>query len=416
MDVVIVEDHHHCLEHIHFLIRKKKIFERWSMLHFDAHPDLACPTVVPAVACFTPRYTDEDGVAQTLYDIMDSSASSIAEWILPLVLAAQLETVIWVKPQFSNQLPLGEHKFHVGAFDPKRNKAPHVQSFWDLSPTASLKVDWNHSYYWDDNSVVETEQLDLPQPLKLQVLELSHPITNEAKEAEPLLDSKEPWILDICLDYFACFNPYLTDIDVVDPAITQALLQLLSHADCFVDPAKNQTLDSKYLENVHQYQRELTALLSGIHHGVVSLPDTFTCFYSSTDLAKALYQDLERLLRENERAIKPVMEAIPFWNMPHEVVSSSTIRRTTIFESIRRLEQTLMKVLPRDSNNPPFLVTIARSAKDGFTPSHIVEELQEKILEMLHRVYCGKNCESNCALRVTKDYGEWEGSTLQDFY
>ena len=39
--VVIVESHQHALEHIHDVLRRKKLFNKnWSMVHFDAHPDL----------------------------------------------------------------------------------------------------------------------------------------------------------------------------------------------------------------------------------------------------------------------------------------------------------------------------------------------------------------------------------------
>ena len=86
VDVVIVEAHHHCLEHIHSVLRKKKIIRPWKLVHFDAHPDLACPNI-PAVACFTPRQNIDGD--QHLYELLDARASGIAEWILPLTLSDQ---------------------------------------------------------------------------------------------------------------------------------------------------------------------------------------------------------------------------------------------------------------------------------------------------------------------------------------
>ena len=95
INVVVVESHQHALEHYHSAIRKFKIFEPWSMIHFDAHPDLACPPQCPFVACFTPRR--EMAVTQkNLYELLDRSETGIAEWIIPLVVAAELFKINWV--------------------------------------------------------------------------------------------------------------------------------------------------------------------------------------------------------------------------------------------------------------------------------------------------------------------------------
>ena len=50
INVVIVESHQHVLEHIHAVLRrnKKLLGQPWQLIHFDGHPDLACPTTVPA--------------------------------------------------------------------------------------------------------------------------------------------------------------------------------------------------------------------------------------------------------------------------------------------------------------------------------------------------------------------------------
>ena len=79
INVVIVESHQHALEHYHAAIRKQKLFQKkWSMMHFDAHPDLACPRL-PAVACFVPRQyfvdSDEAEGGKNLYELLDLSSS-----------------------------------------------------------------------------------------------------------------------------------------------------------------------------------------------------------------------------------------------------------------------------------------------------------------------------------------------------
>ena len=106
--VVVVESHHHALEHIHDALRKRRLLKsNWSMLHFDSHADLACPGQhIPAFSCYQPRTTISQNKISTckniihsqssgtlsegrnLYESLDSTSTGIAEWILPLVVAA----------------------------------------------------------------------------------------------------------------------------------------------------------------------------------------------------------------------------------------------------------------------------------------------------------------------------------------
>ena len=145
--VVVVESHQHVLEHVHCVLRHRaRIHGRQvrrcqaritkqqrqdddncrsmkptqetenanipppiSMMHFDSHPDLACPSAnVPAAACFQPRKewqqstttttecsnstTKQEHESRNLYEYLDLDRSGIAQWILPLVLSGDLDT------------------------------------------------------------------------------------------------------------------------------------------------------------------------------------------------------------------------------------------------------------------------------------------------------------------------------------
>ena len=72
------------------------------------------------------------------------------------------------------------------------------------------------------------------------------------------------------------------------------------------------------------------------------------------------------------------------------------------------IERVEMVLCPLFKRSHPFLITMARSTSDGFTPPHIVEQLQIEILGMLQRLASKEDCQ----LQITKDYGEREGSTL----
>jgi len=101
LKVIIVEPHHHALEHIHEALRRqRRLGKPWKLCHIDAHPDLACPSNgIPAGACFRPRdewtilpieKKAEENVTRSgfLYELLDLSTTGISEWILPMVLAA----------------------------------------------------------------------------------------------------------------------------------------------------------------------------------------------------------------------------------------------------------------------------------------------------------------------------------------
>lgn len=385
--IVVVESHQHALEHIHAVVRlwnrqsrrrRKGVNEHdgaacsprvagagagaggkdekkegeglessWMMVHFDSHPDLACPGQhVPAAACFVPRKqwckvsddlpqkrensncgTSEltrveppsegtheesidyglvhvgpkvqddkcnkttlhhshgdavinDGIGsentdgKNMYELLDSSPTGIAEWILPLVLAGGLRTVHWIKNSWSKQFLPGSYRYQVGAWIPpsfipqshhlpnQNNQTLNITSFLDLPDQALIKVDLCHPYYYDDDSVVPTHELSLPKPLHLIVSQLVPP---KEKNVDPAVSSSSTttnehllmiavdnqksnnddkvtkpdspltkhnfWILDICLDYFACLNPFLTDLEALDINFAHALLNAVNNTN-----------------------------------------------------------------------------------------------------------------------------------------------------------------------------------------
>jgi hypothetical protein len=405
--VVIVEPHQHVLEHIHSIMRKRKLFSPFSMLHFDAHPDLACPRV-PAAACFAPRQSQawsahgingaDEEEEKNLYELLDSSASGIAEWILPLVLAANLRKIEWVRPTFSNQLPLGDHRLQVGAYDDERDPQK-IKSFLDLSPSARIKVDWNHQYYLDDDSVVPTEALALSRPLDLLVSELPRPSKTITTRRS------KPWLLDICLDYFCCLNPFVHDVERKDLVFCHALDNVMQQARCY---AQRDNPSPSYREESLQFRSLVTEIL---HSNDGSLQEStineLSSYYESAEEAQSWIQALIDVKADKETTGLAV-EALPYWHMPHDPSSIESERIADSMDLVRR------ELLCHFSDRP-FLITIARSTDDGFTPTKTVEFLLEGVLGMLHDVYCV--CDSPtqvecCCLQVVKDYGRWEGSTI----
>ena len=419
INVIIVESHQHALEHYHATIRKQKLFHRsWQMIHFDAHPDLACPSPnIPAASCFVPRQTfvvssSNQQEGSNLYELLDLSPSGIAEWILPLVLAANLRMVEWIRPEFSSQLPLGRHEMKVGAYDNSIKDYKSINSFLDLPQTAKVKTDLKLPYYLDDASVVPSNELVLARHLELHVtcLEEDNPmasLTELYKEEDG--EEEEEWALDICLDYFSCLNPFLKDIDNADPKITETLLTIMKKAQCYTPSPE---LDQEQPEKSFRY---LKSILSQILSSNGDLDDNdlspLSSFYESIEEVATLISDLKRLIQkeeeeddESKKVLSLVLKAIPNWSMPH---ARSSMNNNAILKSLAQVEEAMKS---RDKNRRPFLISICRSAEDEFTPN--ADFIQEKVLEILHRVFCGSDCQKNCRLNIIKDYGDYEGSTL----
>jgi hypothetical protein len=440
--LVIVESHQHVLEHVHDAIRRQKLFGKpWSMLHFDAHPDLACPRVAPAIACFAPRQTSlwDDAAAgqedqNNLYEMLDSTSTGIAEWITPLVLAANLSRIEWVKPKFSRQLPLGRHNFAVGA---EADSPDGVATFLDLPRESRIKVDWHHPYYLDDGSVVPSGRLALKRELELRVSEL--PSSTEICGVPPNArgkdddddddDDDQPWMLDICLDYFVCRNPYVHDIEEVDPETARAFLDVMEGSTV----ANTELATSDYETDVAAFYDLLVKALATppCPHGPTDDPEwavppvhaSLSRFFANADEADRLITNLATKIRHDRALLAMVVEAVPNWSMPH-MSSEEATSFDHIDESLRLVKEDLRR---RRRKAPPFLITVARSSLDGFTPPAVVEYLQTNLLQALRGTFCGTDCpeegssiQGDCttgklnehSLQVVRDYGEWEGSTI----
>ena len=101
LPVWICENHDEALHHIHRAIGSRHLpFKGNTLLHFDSHPDLTIPVDLPADIVYD---------KEVLYEKI-----SIADWILPAVYAGHINCVIWVKPQWADQMHDGVYNFKVG--------------------------------------------------------------------------------------------------------------------------------------------------------------------------------------------------------------------------------------------------------------------------------------------------------------
>jgi UPF0489 domain len=491
--LVVVESHQHVLEHIHTVLRKEKILnEEWSMLHFDAHPDLACPHAsIPAKACFLPyepfpsnmpataticdnnnnnnNPQQQQQTEKNLYEMLDSTATGIAEWILPLVLAADLRTVHWIKPKWSamekgppSQLPLGVHDLKVGAAVPLADCPHSLESFLELPNSAIVKVDWPHPYYLEDDCTVHfceglKETFHFAQPFRLHISELAHDESEFITGTSPLTNSavlSTRWALDICLDYFACHNPFLTELEAHDPVYTEALLdavfrsrfysQSIMQTSSTIAEADREQLGTleRYKHDLHKFWRFILDLLQQSiqerNTSIAPQKDSLMAYYSDSTIALACTQSLVESFQKSQCSsdgmapvdlIAMTEQILPNLMMPHQRRSEHD--KHSIRPALTQVQQAIEgQSNSTGTTNPPFIITIARSALDGFTPSHVVDELQNDVIQFLHTIYC--RCPrfagdlfrvdkqqnptvgtwGQCRLQIVFDYGIDEGSVF----
>mmetsp|Transcript_37686 Transcript_37686/g.82730 ORF Transcript_37686/g.82730 Transcript_37686/m.82730 type:complete len:514 (+) Transcript_37686:139-1680(+) len=493
--VVVVESHQHVLEHIHYVLRHRaRIHSRQlrrsqaiitkqqgqddincrsmkptqetehanilpppiSLVHFDSHPDLACPSAdVPAAACFQPRKewqqptttttdcttstTKQDHESRNLYEYLDLDRSGIAQWILPLVLSGDLDTVRWVRSSWANQIRDGTYEYRVGAWlsSPAEGeyevvdidtieRSERPQSFVDLPREAPVKVDFCHSYYFEDESVVPTEELLLAKQMKLIVSQLDgiHDETKPARLDE--VGGETDWVLDICLDYFVCDNPFLKELEEIDEQVAAALLAAAEQAIFS---------QSKYQQEYKRFQTLMARLLKtclGMEAFCADLlvADLIGFFESKAvgfDVIDDLLAAVGRSSADPLKLTQSAVGALPSMTLPKDgyasVEDALAGADMQIKSMITHLEAGLIGY-----KQQPLMVTLARSSDDGFLRMELVEKLQKKVLDAVHSVYCNCNVQhlrpsrvgrdnvnvvaSNCTFNLLFDYGEFEGSEL----
>jgi hypothetical protein len=426
--VVIVEPHHHILEHIHKGLRQqRRLGTSWSLCHIDAHPDLACPSNgIPAAACFRPHQewsvssssqVEGDPDTLNLYELLDSSMTGISEWILPLVLTGGLTRMDWVKPpsnsHIPSQLPLGTHRYNVGVYVPPGvEQKSKVTSFLDLPQEAVVKVDWDCLYYRDDeidDFYVPLESLELAQPFVLTSVDWTDGDPNNLSLSDQSSSSDEPWILDICLDYFYCANPFLVDIEAVDQNYGKALQRLVRISSFYQGEGGSEQTAVVDRTALLEFRQCLAGVLSGFASSTFdrSLQENvekLMPFFSELQIreAKDILDEIRRLLTSldgNSRSTlrNLSLESLPYLMLPHSNSVSSCSVEEYMESSLRRFDSGLRERLRR-SSQAPFLVTIARSLQDGFTPESIADILQARVLDILH------DCLQDYTLEIVRDY------------
>ena len=366
MHVFVCVDHNEALRHVHYAIRRKLLpcDTKFSMVHFDSHPDLMIPPVT--------NFFD----VGTLYATLEGRRDGVAEWILPLAFQGHLSSCSWIKASWSNQMAVQSNTVVEIGFRAE-NGAPVVVSdepyFVDTDATGAC------------DACIDSFALD--------VVDLSDANSTLAA-TRAVQRTAECWTLDVCLDYFSTQNPFLAalsddDVDVlvnthvrlpnyrgiearrvanassVDRrrSTTQGLLDSYTRAKRRFDAAHTRLLDEDFsADSCEAFSLELTR------------GDDFDC---------DAYRDVvRRLLKTQTRS--QLEELVQEIDVPHRRAKDDDELR----ESLRSFRMFLQR-----ANSSPRIVTIATSGvadaqeDEDFTPADNVETLLLAVVDAVREAW-----------------------------
>jgi len=452
----------------------------WTLVNFDSHPDMACVRSIPVSAVFNPRKSftipddptttttttttiielpfiekdESSGNTLNLYEMLDTSVSGIAEWILPLVLAANLNTVYWIRSSWANQFDDGHYTFHVGAVT-RNTTVDKISHYLDLPEDSRMKVDLNHPYYIEDSSVVEGESLHMKKSLSFIVSQALPPDhhdhhqqqqppqqqqhsmggnndnqlnqesthiygLNQARKQDLQTDSRM-WCLSVDLDYFYCLNPFVSDLEVIDKPFTTSLLKATNETKFRRTMATQLLIDYDMKQEYETEYHRFISLLTSFFQDIGNISEQFIIGQGNNYCLESYIKEKLHSYTFAQMYEKPD-NGIELWN--HVVDNLLHIEGFhSSFPFRKQLSITIIQALPcfflphhpepfseseyhrrirflgdtirhsEFNQRPPFLVVISRSSVDGFTPENLVNTLQEDVLSEIHDIYC--NCSRN---------------------
>lgn len=411
LPVHIVEDHNDALYHILRAVGSKHLpFSGNLLIHFDSHPDLLIPPELKASEVF-----DVPVMLEKL---------SIENWILVAAYAGQISTIVWIKPQWSNQIDDGSYTFLIGK---KRG-------------TDNIRVSSSALYFVGEMLYCKESELENTKEINLKV------VTLNGNSAQPLgqdlinIIEKHSgcYVLDVDLDFFSTMNPFVSMHEQVD------MYSRLKQIYCFdfTDTNDEESLQVQVQKRCHQ----ITAL-KDIFHRVQNLQDPEVILkeaasvcettgegkdreeniikqvkgeennitqagkeesktivpggkemkYIVTHLDKEIKESLTQLIQDLARVYGEKVD----WELVHDAGCTWDDERHQLPHHVSTQEEMdallerfgcLVTGLPI----PPTLVTMARSSLDDYCPPHQVDCLQEAVCHILRRVYhveCKKHYE-----------------------
>ncbi len=318
VEVVICNSHHHVLAHWLRAARAGILPSSGvTIVHVDAHPDLA----VPAKPIPSGSRDPEELVSRV----------DIASFVLAAVRVGLVEKVVWLRPDFSFQLPDGARTFHLGAV-----------------ASGLLRVDDPSDFYVLDQGWAPLPSLSDPVRVDVEVLPLASAVERGAL-------ARGAVVLDIDLDAFSTRNPaadHLRSAGLVD-ADLDSLRSIFAREKLALAPDPETRIAEL---------GELLGAVATLSEGPWS------------EQPRAAF----RLWRRGVGPFEIVELHRILGSLPPSYPSSGLLENGRLLvglpehtgvptDEVRARARALADLL-RGGSVSPVLITIARSVEDGFTP------------------------------------------------
>lgn len=359
----IVEDHNEALNFILRGIGSKHLsFNGNLLIHFDSHPDLLLSEDLKPDDVFS----KENLLTKV----------SIETWILPLVFAEHVSTILWIKPEWSNQIDEGTYTIYIGGT--KENE---------------IKVFSSLFYFVSALNYAPYEKLINPRKVTLHVVTLEKSKESVAKCAQKLLGVAKHHgnnlLLDIDLDFFATMNPF---IDMYSEAKMYDRLRIIYKYEdieiknkSFEEAELKRKLQINNFKNIFKVLEEMKCLedrVNKVEEVISHIQESH--IYSALkdlilDLCKIYGDDVDWEMIHN--AGTTIDE--PKRELPHHLSTEEEI------QTYINLFQILLKDLPK-----PKIITMARSSFDDYCPAKIVNLIQKNTCAVLNKLF-NPNIEKN---------------------
>jgi hypothetical protein len=307
-----------------------------EVVHFDAHPDMG-----PPPRPIQRSWRSRPSVLVAAVDI--ESFQLAAAWV------GLVRRVVWLRPAWAFQLADGERRFRVGA-----------------DATGVLRVDDPDDYYVLDGRYAPTAALRDPVEVELAVLALP-----AASPGAPLHEG--PAVLDVDLDGFATRNPAAERLRAV--GFTDAELVRIRSAfardglDLPADPVARSAALGVLLEALRGVASASVAdqLAGAARLWWMGVPAADLWFLYGLLVDEARGLPLDVLLEQGRTLV----------GLPERGADAGAIAATAA-----QLAELVASGAVR-----PALVTIARSADDGYTPHAALPAIEWAFLDALRAAH-----------------------------
>ena len=326
---------------------------------------------------------------------------------------------IWVRSSWSNQLQDGRHHFRIG--DAHGTEGKHAA------------VTLRSSYYFDEGAVFDDLEMAEDDSVAVDLLvctkvdETISEIVDSDREIGDVKGNdhhaaRSAWVLDICMDYFSTCNPFMMEVNDIlrskgmgreelgviqetyrsfaykkedieakdtigpdDVCTTKSSIKYLTNfrgrlsLTSLERRVHKQEVDRHLADVVAKYETSETKILNVESLHSTTSDKMFHPWLSPESDGDLLLKFLRTVAQLPKKERMRVLEIGHLVNLPHHVSTDCELE-----DLIKNFEINVRSVIHR--MGVPGAITIARSAKDEYTPKHQVDHIQERVLQVLARV------------------------------